>query len=132
MIDILSMSGEFQILKESKEDKLDDLYKEWQKLINMSSNEIQKFLDSDEGKEAGLSQKEAKGKIKRGRDSGRAIIRMLGRKKSEWTDNDWEWAKRQVNFINRMLGNKGKLRDEKGNRTRKTTSLMIWGHNPEK
>ena len=31
-----------------------------------------------------------------------------------------------------MSGNKGGLYDDKGNKTRKHTSLLIWGHNPEK
>jgi len=31
-----------------------------------------------------------------------------------------------------MSGNKGDLYDDKGNKTRKHTSLLIWGHNPEK
>ena len=31
-----------------------------------------------------------------------------------------------------MSGNKGSLYDENGNKTRKHTSLLIWGHNPEK
>jgi hypothetical protein len=51
---------------------------------------------------------------------------------TEWTHEMWEWAKRQINFNTRMLGNKGGLYDEKGEKTRKHTSLLIWGHNPEK
>ena len=122
----------FRLFLEEKDSERDEDYRTWKKLINMSANEIQSFLDSEEGKKAGLSRSEAKGPIKRGRDSGRAIIRMLNTPKDKWTENDWKWANRQISFISRMKGAKGPLRDEKGNRTRKTTSLMIWGHNPEK
>ena len=94
-------------------------------MVNMSGKEIESFLDSDGGEEAGLSRKEAGKagadgkKITSGRDSARAIIRMLDTPKEKWTPNDWEWAGKQVNFINRMKGAKGAMRDEKGRPTRK-------------
>lgn len=118
------------------DDKL-ALYRDWKKLINMSASEIQKFLDSEEGQVAGLSRKEAStagssgNKIKSGRDSARAIIRMLETKKEDWTENDWAWAKRQVAFIKRMSGANGPL-EKDGEKTRKTLALMVWGHNPLK
>jgi hypothetical protein len=117
---------------------MSDLYKEWQKLVNMSGKEIETFLDSDDGAEAGLSRKEAGkagaggGKISTGRDSARAIIRMLDTPMAKWSDNDWKWAGKQVNFINRMKGAKGPLRDENKKPTRKLLALKVWGHNPEK
>lgn len=131
--------GERERLGEEKSDEEKDaLYKEWQKLVNMSGKEIQSFLDSDEGKEAGLSRKEAGkagsggGKITSGRDSARAIIRMLDTPKEKWTANDWKWAGKQVSFISRMKGAKGPTRDDKGRPTRKLLALKVWGYNPEK
>lgn len=120
------------------DDKKKEQYKKWKKLINMSANEIQKFLDSEDGKEAGLSRKESAtagasgGKIKSGRDSARAIIRMLGTKVEDWTENDWDWSGRQISFISRMKSNPGPLYDEKGRKTRKLLSLLVWGHDPRK
>jgi hypothetical protein len=119
-------------------EKQHEQYKKWKKLINMSANEIQKFLDSDDGKEAGLSRKESAtagaggGKIKSGRDSARAIIRMLGTKVEDWTENDWDWCSRQNSFISRALGMSGPLYDKKGRKTRKLLSLLVWGHDPRK
>jgi len=130
--------GERGGLTEVADEEKDAIYKEWSKLVNMSAKELSDFIDSEEGEEAGLSRKEAgkagaKGKkIKSGRDSARAIVRMLERKKDSWTDNDWEWAKRQINFINRMSGAKGKLREPDGKPTRKLLALKIWGNDPEK
>ena len=131
--------GERERLGEDKsEEEKSSLYKEWQKLVNMSGKEIESFLDSDGGEEAGLSRKEAGKagadgkKITSGRDSARAIIRMLDTPKEKWTPNDWEWAGKQVNFINRMKGAKGAMRDEKGRPTRKLLALKVWGYNPEK
>lgn len=120
------------------DDDKKEKYKKWKKLINMSANEIQKFLDSEDGKEAGLSRKESAtagaggGKIKSGRDSARAIIRMLGTKVEDWTENDWDWSGRQISFISRMKSNPGPLYDEKGRKTRKLLSLLVWGHDPRK
>ncbi len=116
----------------------DATYKKWSKLINMSGKELEAFLDSDDGKEAGLSRKEsgkagAKGKkITSGRDSARAIVRMLKKKKEDWQAGDWKWANKQISFISRMKGAAGPLRDEKGRPTRKLLALKIWGYNPEK
>lgn len=113
-------------------------YRKWKKLINMSGTEIKKFLDSDEGKEAGLSRKESAtagasgGKISSGRDSARAIIRMLKTDVEDWTENDWKWLGKQVSFISRMKNASGPLYDEKGNKTRKLLSLLVWGHDPRK
>ena len=124
--------------EDTSEKEMSDLYKEWQKLVNMSGKEIDTFLDSDDGTEAGLSRKEAGkagadgGKISTGRDSARAIIRMLDTPMEKWSDNDWKWAGKQVNFINRMKGAKGPLRDEDKKPTRKLLALKVWGHNPEK
>lgn len=124
--------------EDTSKKEMSDRYKEWQKLVNMSGKEIETFLDSDDGAEAGLSRKEAGkagadgGKISTGRDSARAIIRMLDTPMEKWSDNDWKWAGKQVNFINRMKGAKGPLRDEDKKPTRKLLALKVWGHNPEK
>ena len=99
----------------------------------MTAAELEKFYNSEEGKDAGLKPKEAKDLgIHYGRESARWIIKMKKTPITEWTHEMWEWAKRQINFNTRMLGNKGDLYDEKGKKTRKHTSLLIWGHNPEK
>lgn len=131
--------GERERLGEEKSpEEKDELHKKWRGLVNMSGKEIQSFLDSDEGKEAGLSRKEAGkagtggGKITSGRDSARAIIRMLDTPKEKWTPNDWRWASKQVSFISRMKGASGGLRDDKGRPTRKLLALKVWGYNPEK
>ena len=123
---------------DNKKELEKQIYRKWKKLINMSANEIQKFLDSDNGKKAGLSRKEAKtagasgNKITSGRDSARAIIRMLKKGFDNWDSNDFRWAKKQIGFISRMRGNAGPLYDKKGRPTRKLLSLLVWGHDPRK
>ena len=43
-----------------------------------------------------------------------------------------ECDKKKISFISRMSFNKGGLYDKNGRKTRNHTSLLIWGHNPEK
>jgi len=114
-------------------DEKNEIYAKWRKLINMSRSELERFYESSEGKVAGLTPAQANAMgIQNGRKSARWIMKMKATPKSEWTMGMWRWAKRQINFVTRMSGNKGKLYDDKGNKTRKHTSLLIWGHNPEK
>ena len=109
------------------------IYEQWKELVNMSKPELQKFYNSVEGKQAGLTDSEAKELgIDNGRTSARWIMKMKDVPFVNWTDDMWRWAKKQINFIKRMSGNKGSLYNEKGTKTRKHTSLLIWGHNPEK
>jgi len=109
------------------------LYKEWKELVNMSAKEVADFKKTPEGKKAGLSKTEAKKQgVSSGQESAEWVIKMKNTPKKEWTAEMWKWAKKQINFIKRMSGVKGDLYDEKGNKTRKHTSLLIWGHNPEK
>ena len=110
-----------------------EIYKKWKQLVNMSHSELKDFYESKEGKEAGLSKNEAREQgIHSGRESAEWIMKMKKTPMSEWTLPMWRWAKRQISFINRMSGVNGDLYDDKGNKTRKHTSLLIWGHNPKK
>jgi hypothetical protein len=110
-----------------------ETYKKWKSLVNMSKSELERFYNSEEGKVAGLSASEAKKQgIDSGRESARWIMKMKSTPVGKWTPAMWRWAKKQISFISRMSGNKGKLYDEKGRKTRKHLSLLIWGNNPEK
>jgi hypothetical protein len=109
------------------------LYGEWSNLINMSPGEIERFLQSPQGQQAGLSREEARRSgVRSGRDSARALLRMKSKPTSRWNDTDWDWASRQVSFVARMRGMPGPLRDEGGRPTRKLLALKLWGHDPEK
>lgn len=108
-------------------------YAKWKSLVNMSKGELERFYNSEDGKKAGLSSSEAKSQgISSGRESARWIMKMKDTRVADWTPQMWKWANKQISFISRMSGNKGGLYDDKGNKTRKHTSLLIWGHNPEK
>jgi hypothetical protein len=108
-------------------------YEKWKSLVNMSSGELKKFYESEDGKKAGLSSSEAKQQgIDSGRESARWIMKMKQTPKSKWTPEMWRWAKKQISFISRMSGVKGDLYKPNGEKTRKHLALLIWGHNPKK
>jgi hypothetical protein len=126
-----------EILLEAKRDpaKVKADYARWRKLVNMPTSTLKKFLGTEEGREAGISQKDAKkAGIKSGRGSARAIIRMREKPFSEWTTEDVNWMYRQISFVSRMTGVDGPLfkvnKDGKKIPTRKLTSLWVWGHVP--
>jgi GNAT superfamily N-acetyltransferase len=126
--------SELKAFYNSKEGKKLDAqtYSEWKRLVNMTKSELEKFYNSVEGKEAGLSPEEAKEQgIDSGRESARWIMKMKDIPYKEWSSDMWRWAKKQINFIKRMSGMKGSLYNDKGEKTRKHTALLIWGHNPE-
>lgn len=114
-----------------------DIYGDWKRLVNMNVTQLESFLKSPEGEEAGLSEREA-GElgIRRGRDSARAIIRMKRKGVKNWNRNDWFWARAQVRFLNRFLNKnerpRHKLWNKKGEATRYLLALLIWGHDPTK
>ena len=110
-----------------------ETYRKWKENVNMSKSELQRFYDSDEGKEAGLSKSEADRQgIDYGRESARWILKMKDTPVTEWTDAMWRWAGKQNSFISRMSGVEGPLYQKNGKKSRKHLSLLIWGNNPEK
>lgn len=126
----------FENINESTDIELKEKYARWKILVNMPSATLKKFIDSDTGKEAGLSRSEASELgIKSGRDSARAILRMREKPLSEWSPEDIKWMNRQISFVSRMTGNRGPLfkvdSDGKKIPTRKLTSLWIWGNSPD-
>jgi hypothetical protein len=126
-------SGKYAKGGELSDENKKEIYKKWKSLINMSKSELEKFYNSEEGKVAGLTPQQAKSQgIDSGRESARWIMKMKSTSVKDWTPTMWKWAKKQISFVSRMSGNKGPLYDEKGNKTRKHTSLLIWGHNPKK
>jgi len=113
----------------------EEYYKEWKDLVNMTKSELQKYYDSDLGKDSGLSSSEAASAgIHSGRESARWILKMKDKNWKEWGDNEWEWCKRQIRFINRMRGVWDRLSaDKKTNpEQRSLMALKIWGHDPNK
>ena len=108
-------------------------YEEWLRLVNMTDDELQEYYDSPLGQKSGLSRLAAKSlNIKSGRESARNIVKMKQTPPEQWTEDEWEWANRQIRFIKRMRGVQGPFMDGEGGLTRKAMCLYIWGDVPLK
>jgi predicted transglutaminase-like cysteine proteinase len=107
----------------------DDVREEFDRLVNMTRKELEDWLETDESKDAG--QKDGGGESI-GHASGRQIVRILGTRKSELTDDDVAHMRKVNGYINRHLAQrpdkpKAELEDAAW-----THSLRNWGHDPLK
>jgi hypothetical protein len=99
---------------------------EFDEAVNMSREELEEWLETDESKEVG--QKDGGGESK-GHESGRKIVEILGKDKSEYTEEDLDHMKRVVSYVHRHQAQKPKGNAEDSNWR---YSLMNWGHDASK
>ena len=107
--------------------QLDDVWDDWQQSVNMTAGELEKWLGTDESQEVG--QKASGGGESVGHDSGRKIVKILGKKKSDLTDADEAHMRKVVGYVHRHMAQRpsGDVTD-----TKWRYSLMNWGHDPLK
>lgn len=99
---------------------------EFQQVINMTPEELESWLDTDESKEVGQKDGEEESI---GHKSGKRIIQLLQKKQDDYTDNDLSHMKKVVSYVHRHLAQRpsGDIED-----TRWRYSLKNWGHDPLK
>jgi hypothetical protein len=93
--------------------------------VNMTRKELEDWLGTDESKSVGQGDGESKG-----HESGRRIVELLEKNKSDYIDDDIEHMKRVNSYVKRHMGqgpNKQNAEDSKWR-----YSLMNWGHDPLK
>ena len=121
----------------------EEVWKTWRKLINMSASELKNFMDSEDGKDAGMKQKDAdKAGIDSGRESAHMLLKMIphggsfSSAEKNWTPSMWFWAGKQNSFNSRMSGARKRIKgnpfEKDGEMTRWLKSMLIWGHDPRK
>ena len=104
----------------------EQVIEEFDEAINMSRKELEEWLDTNESKEVG--QKDG-GDESKGHESGRRIVAILEKNKSDYTDDDIEHMRRVVSYVHRHQAQKPKGDVEDSNWR---YSLMNWGHDPLK
>jgi len=109
-----------------REPAVDDIWDDWRKAVNMTAAELEKWLETDESKSVG--DKKGGGESV-GHHSGRRIIEILGRTKSDLTASDAEWMRKVVGYVHRHRA-QGPASDVEHSRWR--YSLMNWGNDPLK
>ena len=115
-------------LHETVTQENEETYRKFHKLVNMSASEIESFLKTDGSKKVGYKKKEGEESI--GHQSGRHIIRILKKKKSELTEDDYRHMRKVCGYISRHTAQGGPSKDKATSPWR--YSLMNWGHDPLK
>jgi len=96
-------------------------------VVNMTASELRHWLDTDESKQVG--QKPSGGGESTGHESGRHILRILGKTQGQYTEDDYAHMRKVVGYVARHSEQRpdGDVRE-----TPWRWSLMNWGHDPEK
>lgn len=108
----------------SKNDE--QIIEEFHEAVNMSRNELEDWLETEESKEVGQKDGDSESK---GHESGRKIIEVLEKEESDYTNDDIEHMRRVVSYVHRHQAQKPKGDVEDSNWR---YSLMNWGHDPLK
>ncbi|HEX5597884.1 MAG TPA: DUF3140 domain-containing protein [Micromonosporaceae bacterium] len=98
---------------------------EFDEAVNMTPKELEAWLDTDESKSAGRKKDDESV----GHASGRRIVDLLHRKKSELDDDDYRHMRYVVGFVHRHTAQRPAHNVEK---MKWRYSLMNWGHDPLK
>ena len=100
---------------------------EFNKGVNMTSNQIEKWLATKESKEVGFKENDKGESV--GHKSGKRIIEILDKKQSDYTAEDLKHIHKVVGYIHRHLAQRpdGDIKE-----TNWRYSLMNWGHDPAK
>ncbi len=99
---------------------------DFEEAVNMTPKELEEWLETDESKSVGQSDG---GDESKGHESGRRIVEIKRKNKSDYTDDDVEHMKRVNGYVKRHLV-QGPENDIENSKWR--YSLMNWGHDPLK
>jgi hypothetical protein len=103
-----------------------DTYEEFQRSVNMAPAELERWLESEDSKAVGWDNGHGESV---GHASGREIVRIKRKKKSELSEHDYEHMRKVVGYVHRHLAQRpqGDITE-----TRWRYSLMNWGHDPKR
>jgi hypothetical protein len=107
-------------------DDRQQVIEEFDDSVNMTRKELEEWLETNESKSVGQSDGGGESK---GHESGRKIVEILQKNKSDYTEEDVEHMKRVNAYVKRHLG-QGPKNNVEDSRWR--YSLMNWGHDPLK
>ena len=106
----------------------DEVGRAFHEVVNMTAAEIDCWLQTKESRAVGFKGADGSAKESVGHASGRKIAAILGKKKSELTDDDYAHMRKVVGYVKRHRA------QEPANlvTSRWRYSLMNWGHDPLK
>jgi hypothetical protein len=95
--------------------------------VNMTAHQLEKWLQKDESKTVGFKGNGQGESV--GHHSGRRIIEILGKKGTDYDDDDLRHMAKVVGYVHRHLAQRP---DGDVEETPWRYSLMNWGHDPLK
>jgi hypothetical protein len=103
----------------------EQVVREFDEAVNMTRKELEEWLQTDESKSVGQSD----GGESKGHESGRKIVEMLEKNKTDYSSDDIDHMRRVVSYVHRHQSQKpeGDVKDSNWRR-----SLLNWGHDPLK
>jgi len=100
--------------------------REFHDLVNLTAKQLGDWLETEDSKAVG--QKDDGGEST-GHHSGRQIVHILGKKRSNYTDDDYAHMRKVNGYIKRHSAQRP---DGNVENTPWRYSLMNWGHDPLK
>jgi hypothetical protein len=107
-------------------DDRQQIVKEFDEVVNMTPKELEEWLQTQESRSVGQSDGGGESK---GHKSGRRIVEIKRKKKTDYTDDDIDHMRRVVSYVHRHQSQKPEG-DVKNSNWR--YSLLNWGHDPLK
>ncbi len=104
----------------------EQVIEEFDEAVNMSRKELEDWLQTDESQSVGQSDGGGESK---GHESGRKIVEILEKNKTDYSSDDIDHMRRVVSYVHRHRSQKpeGDVKDSDWRR-----SLLNWGHDPLK
>jgi hypothetical protein len=104
----------------------EQVIQEFDEAVNMTPKELEGWLQTEESKSVGQSDGGGESK---GHESGRKILQILGKNKTDYSSDDIDHMRRVVSYVHRHQSQKpeGDVKDSNWRR-----SLLNWGHDPLK
>ena len=109
-------------------DEATDVAREFDDQVNMTAKELDRWLSTDDSKDVGQED----GGESTGHRSGRRIVKILQKKKSDRSAEDLAHMKKVNGYISRHLKQRPKKSGEELAQTAWARSLKNWGHDPQK
>lgn len=104
----------------------DQVIQEFDEAVNVTRKELEEWLKTDESKSVGQSDG---GSESKGHESGRKILQILDKNKTDYSSDDIDYMRRVVSYVHRHESQKpsGDVKDSNWR-----YSLLNWGHDPLK
>jgi Protein of unknown function (DUF3140) len=102
------------------------IIEEFDEAVNMTPKELEEWLETNESKSVGQSDG---GSESKGHESGRKILQILDKNKTDYSSDDIDHMRRVVSYVHRHESQKpsGDVKDSNWR-----YSLLNWGHDPLK